>query len=245
LLVAGGILNQLLGFLGLPLSVWVGGALLALGLNMLVGGDLVVAARDKPFSTRAKVSRAVLEVSSGLSDVQVRSSNSFERLASVRAGSGANPAFEVVDGVARLRIAPRLRWLSGAGTWRAMLATNVLWDVSATSALGHLDFDLSDVRVDRVSVKSDLGSARVTCPRRGRPVLELETSTGDLDVILPPGVGARVRLKLGRLANVDLDGGDFERLDAHTLVTRNVEEADTVAEIALRVWAGEVSVRQL
>ena len=187
----------------------------------------------------------MLEVTSGLSDVQVRASNSFERLASVRAGSGASPAFEVVDGVARLRIAPRLRWLSGAGTWRAMLATNVLWDVSANSALGHLDFDLRDVRVDRVSVKSDLGGARVTCPRRGRPVLELETSLGDLDVILPRGVAARVRLKLGRLANVDLDEGDFERLDANTLVTRNVEVADTVAEIALRVWAGEARVRQL
>lgn len=244
LLVVGGGLAKVLGLVNLPYSVWLGGGLLALGLNILLGGDVVVASREKPFTARAQVSRAELSLASGLSDVRVRASRNFERLASVRAGSGVLSKLDVVDGVARLRVTSPLSWMSGVGEWRISLATNVLWDVKAHSTLGSLELDLQDVRVDRVSAKSDLGGVRVICPRRGRPSLELETTLGDLDVVLPGNVGARVRVKRGRLAGLELDDATFEQLNPNTYVTRNLDAVDTVAEIVLRVRTGEARVRQ-
>lgn len=244
LIVMGG-LTKIFGWLDLPLGVWTGGSLMALGLNVLVGGDVVVAPRSRPFSARAQVSRAMLDIVADVADVEVRASDDYERLASVRVGPGAEPDFKVANGVAYLRLASKLPWLPGATSWQASLATNVLWDVTAHSVLGHLEVDLSDVRVDRVSLKSSLGSVRVTCPRRGESRLRLETLLGDLEVVVPREVGARVKLERGGLASVSLDPARFEQLDATTYATHNLESARAVSEITLRTQAGEMRVSQV
>jgi hypothetical protein len=228
LLVVVGGLAKAFGWLDLPLGVWIGGSLIALGLNVLVGGDVVVAPHARPFSARAQVSRAVLDIVAEVADVEVRASDDYERLATVRVGPGAGPDFKVANGVAHLRLASKLPWLPGASNWQASLATNVLWDVTAHSVLGHLDVDLSHVRVDRASLKSSLGGVRVTCPRRGQPQLRLETLLGDLEVVVPREVGARVRVERGGLAHVNLDSAHFEQLDATTFATHNLESARAV-----------------
>lgn len=244
LAVAGG-LTTAFGLLGLPLGVWLGAALMTLGLNVLVGGDLIVAPDAKPFSVKAKVSRAVLDIAAELPDVEVRANNDYERLATVRAMAGGGPNLEVVEGVAHLRLAQSSPWIPGAANWQARLATNVLWDVKARSLLGHLNVDLSGIRVDRVALKSLLGGVHVTCPRRGRPRIELETWLGDLVVVVPSEVGARVKVEPGRLAHVNLDSTAFDQLDETTYVTHNVETAQTVAVITLRTQAGEMRVNHL
>lgn len=245
LLAAVGIVTNLLGLLELPLGVWLGAALMTLGLNVLVGGDLIATPEAKPYSVKAKVSRAVLDIASDLPDVEVRANPDYERLATVRAMAGGGPNLEVVDGVAHLRLEQRSRWFPGAVNWQARLATNVLWDVKAHSLLGHLNVDLQGIRVDRVALKSILGGVHVTCPQRGRPQIELETWLGDLVVEVPREVGAQVTVEPGRLAHVGLDSADFEQVDETTYVTHNVETAQTVAVIRLRTQAGEMRVNHL
>jgi len=243
LAVAGG-LTAAVG-LPVPPGVLLGAALATLGLNVLVGGDLIVAPEAKPFSVKAQVSRAVLDIAAELPDVEVQANTDYERLATVRALAGGGPNLEVVDGVAHLRLAQSPAWIPGAANWQARLATNVLWDVKARSLLGHLTVDLSGIRADRVDLRSLLGGVHVTCPRRGRPRVELETWLGDLVVVVPRDVGARVTVEPGRLAHVNLDSAAFDQLDETTFVTHNVETAQTVAVITLRTQAGEIRVNCL
>ena len=87
LLAAVGIVTNLSGVLDLPLGVWLGAALMTLGLNVLVGGDLVAAPEAKPYSVKAKVSRAVLDIAADLPDVEVRANPDYERLATVPANA--------------------------------------------------------------------------------------------------------------------------------------------------------------
>jgi hypothetical protein len=245
LFVAGG-LTKIIGLVDLPLSVWVGGSLMALGLNVLVAGDLVVTIpSSKPFNARAQVSRAVLDATSVWADVEVRAGADYERLAAIRMEASTRPKLKVVEGVAHLGLSRRLRWLPGEADWRATLATHVLWDVRAHSTLGDVDVDLRGLRVDRVSLKSTLGSGRIVCPQRGRPVVEVETLLGDLEVMLPPEVGARVRVAGGRFANVSLDEEHFEQINATTFATHDLEPTDAAVEITLRIQAGEARIGRI
>lgn len=242
LLMVAGAVTGLFGVLPLPPGLLLGGGLFVLGLHVLVAGDLIFSTRVRPFTARAQVSRASLEVHSGMADVAVAASDGFERLAAVRVGPDAHPDFKVEDGVAHLRVSRRLGWLPGTANWQARLANNVLWDVEAHSLVGNLDVDLREIRVETVFLKSDLGGVRVYCPRRGRPLIELEARIGDLEVVLPDNVAARVKLEGGRMANLDLDREIFERVDRETYVTLDADSAATVADITLRIQVGEARV---
>ena len=239
LLIVIGVAVNLLGVMDLSLSVWIGGGLLALGLNVLIAGDLVITSASRPASTRSDVSRAILDVRAGLSNMDIRAGDD-ERLAGIRIGASSSPQITVVDGVAHLLIANRLSWLPTAANWRADLATNVLWDVNARSSIGHLDIDLRSVRVDSVSLRSYMGDIRLQCPRRGRTRLKLETSLGDVEVKVPPQAGALIKVSRGNMAVVSIIGSRFEQLDDNTFATLNVDEASAVAEISLSTRAGEV-----
>lgn len=239
LIVGGGVMGAL-GVAPLPFRFWLGAGALALGFNVAVAGDLVVAPRERPFSARGQVSRAVLDVSAGFSDVDVQASLDYQRLASIRVDPGAKPHFEVVDGVAYLTLERKRPWLPTPSLWRAELATNVLWDVIVNGSLGHMRVDLRGIRADRVSVTNRIGNARVICPRRGAIQLEVETMLGNVEISVPPDAGARVKIERGTFARVELDTERFVPEDEQTYATKNADTAQAISHISLKTRAGDV-----
>lgn len=240
LLIIGGGAAGAAGIAPLPFRFWLGAGILTLALNVAVAGDLVVAPKEKPFSARGQVSRAVLDISAGFSDVNVQASLDYQRLASIRVDPGTKPDFDVVDGVAHLSLVHKRPWLPTPSVWRAELATNVLWDVMLNGALGHMQVDLRGIRADRVRVTNRIGNARVICPRRGAIQLEVETLLGNVEISVPPDAGARVKIERGTFARVELDTERFVPVDDQTYATKNIDTAQAISHITLRTRAGDV-----
>jgi hypothetical protein len=239
-LVVVGVLSLAVGWPGLTPGAWVGGALVGLGLNVLLAGDLVVGPEARPFSAHAQVTRGVLKVDAAWADVQVTCGDG-ERVAVVRCGPLARPDFEVTSGVARLHLGRRGGWLSVAG-WEAGLAGNILWDIEARGLLGSLTLDLRHLRLKRARLHNGLGCLRVICPQRGFATLALTNQLGTVEVIVPPRVGVRLRLERGPLATVQIDRRRFRQLGPERYSTPESDPAEGLVDLVVRAHAGEVRI---
>jgi hypothetical protein len=222
----------------------VGGAVLgvglaALGVNALLGGgELHTGYEIRPFTARGVVVRGRLESNSLLSDLSVGSCG-VDRIAAVRFGPFGRPQFNVVDNVAYLRLrGSPLR--PNVSSWEANLAGNVLWDVEARSWLGDLTFDLGDLRLDQVDIRSSLGALAVTCPTHGYTHLRLKTRIGQITLHVPPEVEARVRLKRGWLSTVRIKNERLLSVGKRRFCTPDFDSAAAQVEVTIEVGSGDV-----
>jgi hypothetical protein len=218
----------------------IGVGLAALGVNMILGGELVAGPEPRGFSARGDVARGYLDVAAGLCDLLVRTGPS-NRIAAVRYGPVGRPEFTVEGGVARLRLASQpLR--PNITRWEGNLADNILWDVQARSSLGHLRLDLREMRLQNVTAHTSLGAIRVVCPLRGFVTMELSSFAGDVEVIVPVGVGARVTVEPGPLATFTLKNERLLAEGQRRYATPSYETAESQVEIAIRCTAGDIVV---
>ncbi|MBN1430219.1 MAG: hypothetical protein JXB07_17755 [Anaerolineae bacterium] len=221
-----------------PGFMLIGGSFVVLGLNTLMGGDLIAGPEPRSFTARGAVVRGRLEARTGLCDLVVGKCGS-DRVATTHYGPLGKPGFEVRDGVAYLRLA-QAAFQPNVTRWQADLATNVLWDVEARSFIGEMLLDLSDLRLEEVIAGTTLGYIHVTCPTRGYVRMSLTSVCGEIEIKVPPQVGVKIVIKPGALATV------INRNERITLVKRNryaTPDFDTASgqvEMHIRVAAGDV-----
>ncbi len=222
----------------IPPGVVFGAGLIALGLNMLLGGDVIAGPEPRAFTARGQVVRGRLEVAAGLSDLSVDDGGS-DRIAAIRFGPFGQPAFTAEGGMAHLGLKnPPLR--PNIARWEARLADNVLWDIDARSSLGELRLDLSRLRLETVRARTILGRIHVACPQRGYARIDLKTAAGAIEVSVPPEVGATIRVRHGALGTVTVSNKRLLAPAPLHYVTPDYETAAAQVEIDVQAAAGEV-----
>jgi hypothetical protein len=219
---------------GLALGV----GMVVLGLNTLLAGDLITGPGGRPFSVRGPVVRGNLEARSGLSDLSVGMC-SPDRIASLVYGPTGKPGFEVSEGVAKVRLI-QPAFPPGLADWRADLASNVLWDVKATSWLGSLNFDLSQLRLEKLTATTALGHIAVTCPTRGYVQLLLKAGMGDIVVNIPTQTGVKVTIKRGKLASLTVNNPRLTAYRPDRFGTQDYDAAAAQVEIVIESQAGDI-----
>jgi hypothetical protein len=182
--------------------------------------------------------RGVLEIRAGWSDVAV-GEGPIDQIASIQYGPFGKPDFSFEEGVAHLRLG-RTRPF---GRWGADLASNVLWDVRARSAVGDLALDLSGLRIEEVRARCGPGRLTVHCPSRGFARLALHTTLGQIEVVLPPEVGVRLRVQANRLSTVRVSVPGLYPVGEREYATEGYEAAAAAVDVAVSASAGEVVVR--
>lgn len=222
----------------LPGYLLLGGGLAALGLNALIGGELIAGPEPRPFTVRGPVVRGHLEARTGLCDLTVGLC-STDRIAAVQYGPLGKPGFEVRDGVAYLRLVGT-PYQPNVTRWQADLAGNVLWDVEARSFLGDLTLNLSGLRLESVTAKTALGRLDVTCPTRGYTRMSLKTTLGDIELHIPTEIGAKVSVKRGALATIAIHNERVQTLKRDRYATPDFEAAPVQVEIQIETAAGDI-----
>ena len=218
--------------------IFVGAGLVALGLNGLIAGDWLAGPSPKPFTARGQVVRGVLEIRAGWSDVTV-GDGPTDRIASVQYGPFGKPDFSFEEGVAHLRLGRSRPF----GRWQAALASNVLWDVQARSAVGDLTLDLSSLRIEEVRARCGPGRLTFRCPSRGFARLALHTTLGQIEVIIPPEVGVRLRVGTNQLSTVRIDVPGLHPVGEREYATDSYEAATAAVDVTVSASAGEVVIR--
>lgn len=218
-----------------------GAGLAALGLNILLGGDIVAGRAPRTYTARGQVVRGRVEIDAGLADVLL-DAGSGDRVATVTFGPRGRPKISVEEGVAAIRLAGT-RFPPNITRWQANLAGNVLWDLDAQSTLGNLTLDLSKLRLDRVSARTTLGKLTVVCPvTRGCTELHLKTGLGSVEIIIPEAVGASVTVKQGAFGMVQQKNERLLAPGQRRYVTTDYETATAQVEIHVEAAAGDVTL---
>lgn len=240
LLGAAGITTAFAGLPILPPAAWIGAALGALGLNLLLGGELIAGGGPRMFAVRGQVVRGELIARAGFSDLSV-GMGGIDRVATMHHGPLGKPKFSVEDGVAYLKMANPL--LPNIAQWETRLAGNVLWDLDTRATLGNLSLDLSHLRAERISARTTFGRLEVKLPTRGYTQMFLKTGAGEIDVTMPTGTGVRVQIKRGRLGSIAIENERLIAVDGKRWATADYDAASTQVDIRIEAGAGDVFLR--
>ncbi len=217
-----------------------GGGMVLLGLNTLLAGDLVTGPGARPFSVRGPVVRGHMEASTGLSDLNIGMCGP-DRIASLAYGPIGKPGFEMVEGVAWVRLKSPV-FPPSLAQWRADLAGNVLWDIETQSWLGSLNLDLGNLRLEKVTARTTLGRVKITCPTRGYAEIWIKAELGDVELVVPPQTGIKLTIKRGRLASLAVRNPRLTQYRPDRYGTQDYELAGAQAEVIVETWAGDIVV---
>lgn len=224
-----------------PPAIVLGAGLAALGLNVLLGGDFIAGPRVRTYTARGQVVRGRAEIAAGLADV-VLGGAPGDRVATVSFGPFGRPRIDVEEGMANVRLAAP-KFPPTLARWRADLASNILWDLDARSTLGSLSLDLSELRLERVSARTTLGGLRVVCPvTRGLTELELSSTVGPVEVVIPERVGTAITVATGPFGAVRQKNERLLAPGQRRYVTADYETAASQVEIRITTSAGDVTL---
>lgn len=218
--------------------ILLGGSFVVFGVNTLMGGELVAGPEPRPFTARGTVVRGHLEARTGWCDMAVGVCGS-DRIASVQFGPLGKPGFEVRDGVAHLRLV-QAAFQPNVTAWKADLASNVLWDIEASSFLGDLSLDLSNLRMEEVRARTSWGYLNIVCPTRGYARMNVRSSLGEIEIKIPPQVGAKLVIKHGALATVTIQNERLQPVKRNRYATADFDTAPAQVEIQIETTAGDV-----
>jgi hypothetical protein len=212
--------------------------ILGLGLNVLLGGDIIIGAVPRQFVAKGNVVRGKAVIKAGLCDLAL-THGSNSRVATVRSGPVGKPQFAIRDGVAYLQVTqPRL--LKNIANWEAGLATNILWDLNLSSGLGDMVLDLSQLRVGYAAVRTRSGHVVLRLPNRGAASIDITAGMGEVEIALPPDVGARITVPPKELVNVRVENPRIQPLGIDGYVTANFERASTQIEVTVNARAADI-----
>jgi hypothetical protein len=197
-------------------------ALVVIGAQILLRGDLVPASDSKTFGiTRGSVESATLEINSGEVDIEIGALQREGRLIAGQYAPQARPQL-IVDGThTTLKMqrshTPWLFW----GDWQMGLAQDLPWSLYVSTHLGQAVLDLSQIVVQEATIATGIGDVRLTAPREAFAPLKLRSTLGDVHVSVPDSYRARITIQASRLFRVYADDEHYVELEQGVYVTRS------------------------
>ncbi len=126
--------------------------------------------------------------------------------------------------------------------WTFGLARQVPIELQLETGANEAQIDLSDVQVERLSVKSGASSTVVRLPAAaGFTAVSVETGAASVEFFVPQGVAARISGSAG-LATINVNEHRFPRTGALNQ-SPDYETAENKVEINISVGVGSVEVR--
>lgn len=196
-----------------------------LGLSLYISSSK---STEKPilsnFSERlGSYSRAKIEISFGAGDLKfdglAGSGNLLEASSEHRGSStGINKEFSQSGNTGQLKLnvtgeARRLVW-EKKDKWQLHFSQNIPLDIDFKSGLSNLDLDLRLLRVENLNL--DIGASKLllVLPAFGISKVAIKSSMADVEIIVPPGKSARMKVE-GGLSSSDVDEKRFPRVDEY------------------------------
>jgi len=131
------------------------------------------------------------------------------------------------------------------GEWHFSLSPEVPLGIKVDAGASNLDFDLTDLKVTYLGVDTGASSLKVKLPAQsGQTLLDVESGAARIEIFVPEGVGARIRLEQGA-SSVDIDEKRFPPLAGlgNLYQSADFDTAVNKAEINLEGGANSVKVR--
>ncbi len=193
------------------------------------------------------VERAEVQIDFGAGKLVVGSlPYGSDRLAAGEVSEGAVRDATVSGGVARLRLtAPASGWwVPGAPSadWKVRLTRQVPLDLVFKTGANESQIDLTDLLVASFTLESGASRNLVILPANaGMTRASIKAGAADIKVVVPSGVGARIKAEAG-VSSVDIDQARFPRTGDY-YVSPNYTAAFNRVELELKAGAASITVR--
>jgi hypothetical protein len=213
------------------------------GLGLILMGEQVWDSEMGPFSVaRDQSEGADLLVSAGTADVHLSAAGGGAELVTGELPLPKQPRVEAHEQHTTVRLEPLWGLPSlDRSQWSAALANDLPWLINVRSSTGNLHLDLRALSPAGVCVYSMFGDVELNLPAAGGSDLDLRLIFGDLTVEVPDGLGVKVVLRTGALADVERDERRFIRLAPHEIGTPLYAVA--ARRCTLDVWLGTGHLR--
>jgi hypothetical protein len=126
--------------------------------------------------------------------------------------------------------------------WKLNLAQDVPLALSFDTGATDTHIDLSRLNVTQIRLNSGASSTRITLPANaGKTIAEFKTGAASLEVLIPPGVAARIQAS-GGLSTVQVDRNRFPR-SGNVYQSADYEIAANKVELRVEMGVGSVGIR--
>lgn len=193
--------------------------------------------------------RAEVRLETGVSRVELRSSARADQLVEgvihPRRGERIDRSFSAAGGWARFAAVSQGTSFGGmfgdrgGGTWDLVLGGRVPLALQVRTGVGHATMDLSELRLERLSLDTGVGAVNLTLPRSGRFEADLDTGVGSVTVRLPRSLAARVTVDRG-VGSVSVPAG-FSR-DGDVYHSPGYASATDRVDLKLNSGVGSVNI---
>lgn len=214
--------------------------LVAAGALIVLRGDLSSGEKARSFGiTRGSVESAVLEISAGEIDVDLRRLQREGRLIAGQFAPASRPDLDVDGTHAHLKL---LRWKTpwlAFADWQAALAHDLPWQIYITTSLGQINADLSGLIVQSAVIASGIGDVRVVAPVEAFEPVRVRSAAGSVHIITPEGQPVQIHVRTTRLFKVHVDETRYEQIDTGIYAARDADLSLPPVEITVQGTFGD------
>jgi hypothetical protein len=208
--------------------------LVLIGVQVLLKGDFTLSNEAKTFGiTRGSVESAVLEVSAGSIDVQMRALQREGRLIAGQFAEQSRPQMTVNETRAHIRMdRGATPWYSLAN-WEMGLSSDLPWRIYVTTHLGQVVLDLSSVITEEATIATGFGDIRLITPYEAFGPIRLHSTLGNIQLVTPYGHQARINVKQSRMFNIHVDDTRYEQLEAGVYIAKDADPDSPFVEVSI------------
>lgn len=129
------------------------------------------------------------------------------------------------------------------GSWVFQLTNEVPVSMKFDGGAASLDFDFTDTKLDFLGVDMGASSMTLKLPANaGRTLVDVESGAASIDITIPQGVAARIRMEQGASAQ-NIDSSRFPQVMDGMYQSPDFDSAENRAEINLEGGANSVTIR--
>ncbi len=241
----------LLKALGITNDVWGYFWLLAVGL---LGVWFIVRAMWRPKGAEGEqvaielkgAQQASLRLNHGAGRLHIGSGAGAGMLLSGDFGYGLDYKTEM-DGdklEVRMRSASSFGPFIGEGyDWNLNLTREIPISLTINTGASESRIDLSELRVPYLKLETGASSTTLTLPAQsGNTLAEINAGVASVDICVPEGVAARIRIKEGLSAR-NINSARFPRLENNVYQSPDYDQAANRVELNIETGVGSISIK--
>lgn len=129
------------------------------------------------------------------------------------------------------------------GSWVFQLTNEVPISMKFDGGASSLDFDFTDTKLDFLGMDMGASSLTLKLPANaGRTLVDVESGAASIDITIPQGVAARIRIEQGASAQ-NIDSSRFPQVMDGMYQSPDFDSAENRVEINLEGGANSVTIR--
>ncbi|HVN16482.1 MAG TPA: hypothetical protein VMT73_12130 [Anaerolineales bacterium] len=125
--------------------------------------------------------------------------------------------------------------------WNVHFNSDVPLALKLSTGADNAQIDLRDLRVTSLKLETGASQTKVTFPARGRLTADFDLGAAGLELIVPDGVSARIRVSQG-VSSVNVDESRFPRVGG-IYKSPDFESATNAIDMTIDAGAADIKIR--